>query len=113
MDKNYDLSEKLNALVYAKRLVRFDADREAIKLLANKFDDNYYGEDILKFGKQVVDIESVWTDDTNEILIHVNSKYYEADVRFVSMSKTNQFRVIDMLLARLKTEFKERGCHAE
>ena len=72
------------------------------EFLCNKFDENYYGEGTLTFGRQKVDIESIWTDSDNHINIHVNGPYYEGDVLMKSISKRNQLKVIAILRNRVK-----------
>ena len=65
--------------------------------LCNRFDNNYYGEGKLTFGRQNVTIESIWTDKDNHINIHVDCPDYEGDILMKSISKSNQLKVITML----------------
>ena len=68
--------------------------------LADIIEDNYFGEGQLMFGKQRVDIESIWTDEDRTIYVHVNSIHFEGDLLLRSMSRSNQLRVIKMLEER-------------
>lgn len=65
--------------------------------LVDIFDDNYYGETSLVFGKHKTTVESIWTDSDEHINIHVDDRYFEGDLLFKSLSKTNQLKIIEML----------------
>ena len=74
--------------------------------LCNNFDGNHYGGGKLTFGRQNVEIESIWTDRDNHVNIHVDSPYYEGDILMKSISKRNQLKVISMLRNRVEEEYK-------
>lgn len=74
--------------------------------LCNRFDNNYYGDGKLTFGRQNVAIESIWTDKDNHINIHIDCPYYEGDILMKSISKSNQLKVITMLRNWVENEYK-------
>lgn len=95
--------QKFDWLEQAKDYIK-QGDDYFEEFLVNQFDENYYGEGTLTFGKQKVEIESVWTDTDNHINIHVESKYYEGDVLMKSLSKSNQLKIIDMLWKHVEND---------
>ena len=98
--ENWVMSKKEIGLIASAKYCIKNNDDKFEKYLADIIDDNYLGEGQLIFGKQRVDIESIWTDDDRTIYVHVNSIHFEGDLLLRSMSMSNQLRVIKMLEER-------------
>ena len=98
--ENWVMSKKEIGLIASAKYCIKNNDDNFEKYLADIIDDNYFGEGQLIFGKQRVDIESIWTDDDRTIYVHVNSIHFEGDLLLRSMSMSNQLRVIKMLEER-------------
>ena len=97
--------KKLDWLELAEEYIKKNDDYFE-EFLCNQFDGNYYGDGTLAFGRQKVEIESIWTDSDNHINIHVDSPYYEGDILMKSISKNNQLKVITMLRNMVEEEYK-------
>ena len=97
--------QKLEWLELAEEYIKKNDDYFE-EFLCNQFDENYYGEGTLTFGRQKVLIESIWTDKDNHINIHVDCPYYEGDILMKSISKKNQLDIIAMLRKRVEEEYK-------
>lgn len=60
--------------------------------------DNYYKYGAkLKFGRQEVEIESLWVDGDGRINVHVCSKHFEGDLYLTSLNKRNILVVLNLL----------------
>lgn len=92
--------ELLRNLQNARRYALKGDDINLNYYLADDFDENYYGEVTLKFGSLHAELESIWTDVGNIVMLHVCCKSFEGDIRIDSISKQNQTRVIDMLITK-------------
>lgn len=98
--ENWVMNKKEIGLIASAKYCINHNDDNFEKYLADIINDNYFGEGQLIFGKQRVDIESIWTDDDRTIYVHVNSIHFEGDLLLRSMSRSNQLRVIKMLEER-------------
>ena len=94
--------KEIGLIATAKYCIKHNDDNFE-KYLADIINDNYFGDGQLMFGKQKVDIESIWSDEDRTIYVHVNSIHFEGDLLLKSMSKSNQLRVIKMLEERNKS----------
>lgn len=93
---------EIGLIAVAKYCIKHNDDNFE-KYLVDIINDNYFCEGQLMFGKQKVDIESIWSDEDRTIYVHVNSIHFEGDLLLKSMSKSNQLRVIKMLEERNKS----------
>lgn len=89
---------------------------EEKQMLLDDYDDNYYGEGTLLLGnmagKAEIDIESVWTDVENGLMLHVNHETFEGDIIFASLRVENQARVINMMRRHIEKNMPDELAQA-
>lgn len=84
-----------------KRFINHEDD--FVEALAYTFDDNYYnGCKDLVIGGLLIAIESLWTDDDGNVMVHVNCLEFEGDLKLASLTRDNQASVLWLIKEDLK-----------